>query len=192
MPRGAQVERDGFAITVGRRGTSSGIALRLLSCSWVHVQSAKDHTGGETAHRGIGPEIRLSGQSGLKLPRGPHTSSHSNYIWGHLGINNCSGPISWLPFRHWGNLLCAYWSPWSTFFLIHYCNMTVWMSQTLLFQLSSQLQLGLCAVFHMSFWSCQSLPHPFRGGIYWARSMPLFSWYGDLYFSPINWTKCKP
>ena len=31
MPRGAQVKRDGLAITVERRGTSSGIALRLLS-----------------------------------------------------------------------------------------------------------------------------------------------------------------
>ena len=31
MPRGAQVKRDGLAITVGRRGTSSGIALRHLS-----------------------------------------------------------------------------------------------------------------------------------------------------------------
>ena len=32
MPRGAQVKRDGLAITVERRGTSSGIALRHLSC----------------------------------------------------------------------------------------------------------------------------------------------------------------
>ena len=31
-PRGAQVKRDGLAITVERRGTSSGIALRHLSC----------------------------------------------------------------------------------------------------------------------------------------------------------------
>ena len=31
MPRGAQVKRDGLAITVERRGTSSGIALRHLS-----------------------------------------------------------------------------------------------------------------------------------------------------------------
>ena len=31
MPRGAQVKRDGLAITVERRGTSSRIALRHLS-----------------------------------------------------------------------------------------------------------------------------------------------------------------
>jgi len=55
VPRGTQVERDGFAITVERRGTTSGIVLRLLSCPWVHDQSAKDHTGGETAPRSIGP-----------------------------------------------------------------------------------------------------------------------------------------
>ena len=30
-------------------------------------------------------------------------------------------------------------------------------------------------LFHTHFWSCQSLPHPIWGGIYWARSMPLFS-----------------
>ena len=40
--------------TVERRGTSSGIALRHPSRSWLHVRSAKDHTGRETALRGIG------------------------------------------------------------------------------------------------------------------------------------------
>ena len=48
------VKRDGLAITVERRGTSSGIALRHLCCPWIHVQSARDHIGGETAPRGIG------------------------------------------------------------------------------------------------------------------------------------------
>ena len=37
MPRGAQVKRDGLAITVERRGTSSGIALRHLSRPRLHV-----------------------------------------------------------------------------------------------------------------------------------------------------------
>ena len=41
----AQVKRDGFVTTVGRRGTSSGIALRHPSHNQFHVQSAKDHTG---------------------------------------------------------------------------------------------------------------------------------------------------
>ena len=51
MPRGTQVKRDGLAITVERRGTSIGIALRHLSCPQLHVRSAKDHTGRETAPR---------------------------------------------------------------------------------------------------------------------------------------------
>ena len=32
IPRGTQVKRNGLAITVERRGISSGIALRHLSC----------------------------------------------------------------------------------------------------------------------------------------------------------------
>ena len=48
------MKRDGLAITVERRGTSSGIALRHLSCPRLHVRSAKDHTGRETAPRGVG------------------------------------------------------------------------------------------------------------------------------------------
>ena len=54
MPRGAHVKRDGLAITVERRVTSSGIALRHLSCPRLHVRSAKDHIGRETAPRGVG------------------------------------------------------------------------------------------------------------------------------------------
>ena len=119
--------------------------LRLLSCPY--VLSAKGHTGGETAHRGIGPRDQTLRTIRTESAQLPHTSSHSNYIWGTLGINSCSGPINQFPFRHWGNLLCAYWIPWPTFFPIHYCNRTVWTSQTLLFQFSSKLQLGLCAVF---------------------------------------------
>ena len=48
------MKRDGLAIAVERRGTSSRIALRPLSSPWLHVWSAKDHTGGETTPRGIG------------------------------------------------------------------------------------------------------------------------------------------
>ena len=48
------MKRDGLAIIVERRGTSSGIALRHLSRPQLHVQSAKDHTGRETTPRGVG------------------------------------------------------------------------------------------------------------------------------------------
>ena len=76
MPRGAQVKRDGLAITVKRRGTSRGIALRHLSHPRLHVQSAKDHTGRETAPRGVDLQgrtlktIRTEGARGSshKLP----------------------------------------------------------------------------------------------------------------------------
>ena len=76
MPRGTQVKRDGLAIAVERRGTSSGIALRQLGHPQLQVLSAKDHTGGETAPRGVGlrgltlKTIRTEGARGSphKLP----------------------------------------------------------------------------------------------------------------------------
>ena len=52
------MKRDRLAITVERRSISSGIALRDLSHPWLHVQSIKDHTGGESAPRGVGPRSR--------------------------------------------------------------------------------------------------------------------------------------
>ena len=69
-------EKDGLALTVERRGTSSRIALRHLSRPRLHVQSARDHTGGETAPRGVGfrgwtlKTIRTEGAQGSphKLP----------------------------------------------------------------------------------------------------------------------------
>ena len=48
-------KRDGLVVTMERKGISSRIALRHLSHPWIHVQSAKDHTGEETALQGVGP-----------------------------------------------------------------------------------------------------------------------------------------
>ena len=94
MPRGTQVKRDGLAIAVERRGISSGIALRHLSRPRLHVRSARDHTGGETALRGVWLSgVWLSRPSGLKVPGCPHTSSRPNYTWGTPGVNYCGGPI---------------------------------------------------------------------------------------------------
>ena len=67
MHRGAQVKRDGLAITVERRDTSSRIALRHQSHPRLYVRSAKDHTGRETAPRGVGLRVGLSKQSRLKV-----------------------------------------------------------------------------------------------------------------------------
>ena len=144
-----------------------------------HVQSAKDHTGEETDLRGVGP-------------RG--SNSHDNQDWRCLGVPT-KAPILITPEEPQvlitmagqsvdfllDNFLSTHWSPWSTFFPIHYCNGTVRMSQTLLFQSSFKLQLGLCC-FLMSFWSCHSLPQPFWGGIYWTKSRPLFSWIWNPLF----------
>ena len=49
MPRGTQVKKDRLVITVERRGIARGISLRHLSRPRLQVQSAKDHTGDETA-----------------------------------------------------------------------------------------------------------------------------------------------
>ena len=58
------------------------------------------------------------------------------------------GPIRRFPFRYWGNLLRAYWSPWPTFFPIRFRNGTVWMSLNVLLQCFCQLWLGFGAISH--------------------------------------------
>ena len=92
-----------------------------------------------------------------------HEISQDNQDWRCLGVPTqapilitpeepwvsitVGGGSRWFPFRHWGNLLCAYWCPWPTFFPIHFHNGTVWMSQMVLFKLFFKLQLGLFASF---------------------------------------------
>ena len=134
MPRGTQVKRDGLVITVERRGISSGIALRH---PWLQRRDCP---------------LRCR-------PQG--SDSQDNWDWKCLGILT-QAPVPITPeepqvlitvggqsvdfFGHWGNFLCAHWSPWSAFLPIHYHNGTVWMSQTVLFQSSFKLKLGLCTV----------------------------------------------
>ena len=131
--------------------------------------------------------IRFSRQSGLKVPRGPHTSSHPNNTWGTPGINNCGGPISRFPFRYWGNLFCAYWSPWPTFFPILFRNGTVWTSQKVLFQLFFILQLWFCAVFTRVS-DCARISLTLFGKGYTEQGPCLcFHEYGALPFSPFSW-----
>ena len=50
------MRRDRLAISVERGDTSSRITLRPLIHPQLHVQSAKDHNGGETALRVLGPQ----------------------------------------------------------------------------------------------------------------------------------------
>ena len=73
MPRGTQVKRDGLAIAVERRGISSGIALRHGSRPGLHIWSARYHTGGETAPRGVGFRDQTLKTIGIEGARGsPH------------------------------------------------------------------------------------------------------------------------
>ena len=146
---------------------------------------------GETDPRGVGPGVGLSRQSGLKVRGGPHKISRLNYPWGILDIDNCGEPIHWLPFGHWGNLLCASWSTWTTSSPIQFHDGTVWTSQTLLFQLSSKVQLGLCAIFtRVSDHARVSLT---AFGERYTEQCLCFCLhkYRALHFSPINWTKYK-
>ena len=147
MPRGTQVKRGGLVITVERRGISSGIALRHLSCAWLHVQSVQQ----PHLCRDCPPKCR------------PQASdSKGNCDWKYPGVPTQASilitPVEpWVlitvggqsvdSFAHWDNFLCAHWSPSFAFLPIHYCNGTVRMSQTLLFHSSFKLQLGICAVF---------------------------------------------
>ena len=135
--------------------------------------------------------VRPSRQSGLKVPRGPHTSLHPNYTWGTPGINNCGGPIHRFPFRYWGNLLHAYWSPWPTFFPIRFHNETVWMSQNVLLQCFCQLWLGFSAIFTQVSECARVSLTPFGEGYTEQGPCPLFHEYGAFLFSPFKWTKCK-
>ena len=43
--------------------------------------------------------------------------------WVLITVGEVNQSIS---FGHWGNILCAHWSPWPAFLLIHYCNGTIW------------------------------------------------------------------
>ena len=79
MPRGTQVKRKGLAITVERRGTSIGIALRHLGHPRLHVQSSRDHTERETVLRGVGFSGRTLKTIKTESTAGPHTSSRPNY-----------------------------------------------------------------------------------------------------------------
>ena len=77
-----------------------------ISCPWIHVKSAKDYTGEETALWGVGPRGGISRQLGLKVPRGPHTSPYSKAEELHvlITVEGLSGPRQF-SFGHWGNFL---------------------------------------------------------------------------------------
>ena len=73
------MKRDGLVTTVERRGISSGIALRHLSCPLLQVRSAKDDTGEETALRRVGPRGQALRTIRTESAQGSHTNSYPNY-----------------------------------------------------------------------------------------------------------------
>ena len=192
MLRGTQVKRDGLVITVERRGHLKWDCSQGSKPTPVPCPICK----GPHWRIDCPPTCRSQGSDSQGnwdwwFLGGPHTSSHPNYIWGTLGINNCGGPIRWFPFGHWGNFLCAHWSTWSTFLPIHYHNGAVWMSKTLLFQSSFKLQLGLCNIFSQVS-NCARVSLTLSGEGYTEQGPGLYFYkYGDCSFSPINWTKYK-
>ena len=187
MPRAAQVERDGLAITVERRGTSSGIALRHLSRPWLHVRSAKDHTGKETALRSLGLRGRTLKTIRTEVPGGPHTSSRPNYTWGTPGINNCGGPIRRFPFRYWGNLFCAYWSPWPTSRSASVMGLS---GRAKRYYFSYSLSCNWDSIFTRVSDRARISLTPFGKGYTEQGPCLCFYEYGALPFSPFNWSKC--
>ena len=72
------MKRNGFVITVERRGISNGIALRRLSHHWLHVNSARITLEKSLPSDAQSPGVGLTRQSGLKVPVDSHTSPHSN------------------------------------------------------------------------------------------------------------------
>ena len=69
------MKRDRLASAVERRGISNEVALSCLSRPLLPVQSVKDHTGGETALRGVGPRGRGLRTIGTEGARGVPTQA---------------------------------------------------------------------------------------------------------------------
>ena len=99
MPRGTQVKRDGLVITVERRGHLKQDCPQASKPPPAPCPICK----GPYWRRDCPPKCRSQGSDSQGnqdwwFPGGPHTSSHSNYTWGTLGINNYGGPINRFPF----------------------------------------------------------------------------------------------
>ena len=133
MPSGTQVKQDALAITVGRRGILSRIVLRQLRRLWLHVQSAKNHTGKETAPRHSSQGSDTQDNQDWRCPGVPQnapiliTPEEPQVLITVCGGGGGGGnPLIffWTKVQHY-----AYWSPWPTFFLIRFHNGTVWTSK---------------------------------------------------------------
>ena len=135
MPRGTQVKRAGLALTVERRGTSSGIALRHPSHHRLPVWSATDHTERETALRGVGlrgqtlKTIRTEGAPGAPAQTLILITPEEDQVLITVGGQSVDFLLDTGALTPCLLKLLAHFLP------IHFCNGTVWTSQKVLFQL---------------------------------------------------------
>ena len=126
------------------------------------------------------PQGSDSGQSGVKVPGSPHTSSHPNNTWGTLDINNCGGqPVDFLlgtgatfsvlteapgPLSSWFTTVMGM-SGWANRYYFSHPLSFSWDSVLFSHEFLNVLE------------SASPLPHP-----YWGSSRPLFSWMWSLFF----------
>ena len=178
-----QVKRGGLAIILEKRGTSSGIALRDLSCP--PVRSVRHHTGELCAPEVYVSGLRLSRQSGLRVLWGPHTRSHPNYTWGTSGISNCGGQSLDFLLDTGTTYSVLTESPGP---LSPLSASVMWLSVwAKCYYFSCLLSRNWDSVlFSQEFLIVQSLPHPFGKGYIKQGPCLCFHEYGALSFSPIN------
>ena len=188
MPRGTQVKRDGLIITVERRGISSWIALRHLSCPGLVCQ-------GPHWRRDCPLTCRPHGSDSQDNPDwrylgGPHTSSHSNYTWGNPGINNCGGSIRLFILDTGATFSVLTEAPG----LLSSRSITImrlsgWAKH---YYFSHPLSCNWGSVlFSQEFLIVAESPSPLLGRDILSKVQHCFHEYGACSFSPIKWTKCK-
>ena len=168
MLSGTQVKRDALAITVERRDTLSRIVLRHLSRPWLHVQSAKNHTGEEIALRHSSQGSDTQDNQNWRCPGVPQnapiliTPEIPQVLITMCG--GAGGGIRWFPFEQRFNIMLTEapgpLSSWSVSImgLSGQANVTI---SVVLYAVT-----GTLCYLHTCFWLCQILPHPFCGGIY--------------------------
>ena len=139
--------------------------------------------------------------------RSPGSDSQDNQDWRCLGVPT-QAPVLITPEEPWVLIVVGGQSvdflldtgatysvlteaPWPTYFLIRFCNGTVWTSQNVLLQCFCQLWLGFGAIFTQVSDCARASLTPFGEGYTEQGPCLCFHEYRAFPFSPFNWTKCK-